>query len=68
MSNSPSLTDHDLLIRIDERVRVLKEDMVVLKDWHGKHEKAHAQRMKRWMGVSAALGGIAGFFASIFRN
>ena len=68
MSERDTLTDHDLLIRIDERVRAIHDRLESVDTWVAGHQRSHGRTTKVLSGISAALGAIAGFFASFFRN
>ena len=66
MNESATMTDHDLLIRIDERVRAIHERLDGMDVWVVAHERDHKNRGKVIGSVAAALGAVAGFFTSLF--
>ena len=66
MTDSATLTDHDLLIRIDERVRAIHERLQSTDRWVAGHEKSHGRTMKVLGGVAATLGSIAGAIVAFF--
>ena len=68
MTDSATLTDHDLLIRIVERVEAIHERLEGMDAWVVGHEKSHGRTTKVLSGISAGLGALTGFFASLFRN
>jgi len=68
MTERDTLTDHDLLTRIDERVYAIHERLKIVDAWVTGHERSHGRTTKVLSGISAALGALAGFFASFFRN
>ena len=68
MGDRVSLTDHDLLIRIDERVHAIDAQVSHLGKWIESHDKAHARTTKVLSAISAALGAIAGYLGSFLHR
>ena len=61
MADSGTLNDHDLLIRIDERVGVLMK-------WSESHDKSHKRTTKVLGGIAAGVGALTGFFSSFLHK
>jgi len=60
--------NHDLLIRIDERVAVLIKHSATMDKWILNHDKDHQRTKKMLAGIAAGLGAITGFLASLLRR
>lgn len=63
MSESESISDHDRLVRLDERVGHLVE-------WSGKHDNKHSAERRGILGAigAAVLAVFVAFLGWLFRN
>jgi hypothetical protein len=60
--------NHDLLIRIDERVGVLIRHSLSMDKWIANHDKDHQRTKKILGGIAAGVGAVTGFLASFLRR
>lgn len=58
-------TDHDILIRLDERVGAMHQKVDKLTDDHENRIRHLERETNRWLGKQSILGGMIGIFATI---
>lgn len=61
----PAQSDHDILIRLDENVRVLHEKVGKLTDDHEDRIRALEREANRWIGRQSVIGGAIGAAVSV---
>ena len=64
MDATQSQSDHDIIIRIDERVNALHMKVDKLTDDHEDRIRSLEKEANRWLGRQSMIGGIIGIGAS----
>jgi len=65
MNDRPTINDHDLLIRLDERAAAILSWTKLHDARHEVHEASHKRTMKVLSGIAAGVGALVAFFTNL---